>query len=820
MRVGLHGLCLCLSLLFSGAVLAETADTYRDRYEFFLQESYAKYSPEDVSADAPDHEDFLYYLVKKGLRDAPLYRAYGDRYHASAPVAEDVVALVLLRIELRELKNGPRGDNYKKKYTATRQRLTRALHDAVTRDGAQTLLVREAVRIHSRVLGCSDDGLIALLQGSQNGLQIGVEELDHGACKSLWQPLVDTYGPRPVLAMVGVQQIDLRPEVELALLERAQREVLGSAEADAETKAAFAYYYLRKLYSIGLNRRLLQEYQRFPATVRESMLAVQRPDWTIHVDGATLDAGIMSNAMPFALAAAYHDQGENKAAQDLLNNIVQLNQRPTKKHKNAWDYQRQESPFQLGDLLAYSLNPDDRDLFERMVGDGRVGWYWASVRAAPIWKKLAAGVAARGGYDEIARDIASDPFAQRKSGGDYQEAELTEKALQQRITYFRQLIARRDRELRAALAEMLPESHESAAAQTVAQRLRATPPLNYPQHPLPSVPTAGASGVKESHQEKSRGGQATKTVSAVEKYHLPLPAHAIVRSEARNDEVVVIYSAQDLDAVGEVSSGGYWILHSDNAGLDWDGPYYTGLQLYAPYVILPHSTLSLFGDGGLNIAVERRELDKRSITFPPVGLRAKNIRKNLFITIRWQQLKQDSDGDGLTDIAEYKLLLDPHHTDSDGDGIDDGHDALPNVPFGRPGARSALMAAILKETLGFDKVAIITGLGGGAGDLSRVLQQHDFSTIGNQHTLFVQGSRQDFAGLNPAARIMVFSADEYKQMGDRMGLLYPVSFSPLFVNRRGDKAVVQWSAGWTGGKLMLHRKGDRWVAKTVDQWVS
>lgn len=43
-----------------------------------------------------------------------------------------------------------------------------------------------------------------------------------------------------------------------------------------------------------------------------------------------------------------------------------------------------------------------------------------------------------------------------------------------------------------------------------------------------------------------------------------------------------------------------------------------------------------------------------------------------------QGLRQDSDGDGWTDIEEERLGLDPHNVDTDGDGIPDGQDTCPN----------------------------------------------------------------------------------------------------------------------------------------------
>ncbi|MGL6159733.1 hypothetical protein [Microbulbifer sp.] len=798
-----------LTFLFIGPAFAKMPDAYKDRYEFFLEESYSSFRPHDVSENAKDHEDYLYYLVEKGLRNDALYRAYGDRYGASLQAARDVIDLVLLRVEANETKF--EGD--KDKLSETNRRLEKALQSALDRGGPQTLLVQEATRIYSRALDCRAGPLTSLLADHHDGLQLGVDELDYGACKSLWQQLINTFGPVDILALVGVRRLNLRPEVKLALMERAQRNVIGSPGVDGETKAAFSYLYLSQLYRAGLNELLLDEYEQLPGKIRFAMLAVKPETRNVESDGVRLEVDDRGSAMPFAIAAAYHDRGDDQAARSLLKKIGELNDRPEKSKDNSVEYEREENLFQLGDLLAYSIDPDGSDTFERMIGDGNTGWYWAAANAEPIWIKLSVRVASEDGYLDIARELSSDPFENRRFGGDYREAEFSDKHLTRRVEYFRQLIGQHDGELRAVLGKMLPTAQKRIVGpQSVAERLQETPALGYREHALERAPR----DAQVSGKEKAPADE----VSVVEKYHLPLPEYSIVRSEERNGEVVVIYSSQDLDSVGEVSSGGYWILHSTNGGLDWGGPYYTGLQLYAPYVVLPESDLSLFGDGMLKIEVERRELDKSSITFPPVGLRAKNIQKNLYITIKWQDLKRDSDGDGLTDFAEYKLLLDPGNPDSDGDSIDDGHDALPNVPFARSSERSPLMAAILKETLGFERAAIITGLGNGTGDLPGFLRQDDFVTLGNQNTLFVLGDKKDFSGLNPPSRMMVFSADEYNQMGDRMGILYPVSFSPLFVNKSGDKAVVQWSASWTGGKLILHKKGDKWIAETVSQWVT
>jgi hypothetical protein len=48
------------------------------------------------------------------------------------------------------------------------------------------------------------------------------------------------------------------------------------------------------------------------------------------------------------------------------------------------------------------------------------------------------------------------------------------------------------------------------------------------------------------------------------------------------------------------------------------------------------------------------------------------------ITVAIEEIELDSDGDGWTDLEERALGLDPTRADTDGDGLDDGHDACPN----------------------------------------------------------------------------------------------------------------------------------------------
>ncbi len=50
-----------------------------------------------------------------------------------------------------------------------------------------------------------------------------------------------------------------------------------------------------------------------------------------------------------------------------------------------------------------------------------------------------------------------------------------------------------------------------------------------------------------------------------------------------------------------------------------------------PYVIVPNATLPLLDGDTLRLAVDVREIDDASITFPPVGMKAKRQQHGLML---------------------------------------------------------------------------------------------------------------------------------------------------------------------------------------------
>lgn len=94
---------------------------------------------------------------------------------------------------------------------------------------------------------------------------------------------------------------------------------------------------------------------------------------------------------------------------------------------------------------------------------------------------------------------------------------------------------------------------------------------------------------------------------------------------------------------------------------------------YASQSLPPEDLALSFADGALLIHHQEPIIEKR--TLYSSGLRSHSADTRL----TFDELRRDSDGDGLTDITEGMLFTDPALADTDGDGLSDGEDPAPRV---------------------------------------------------------------------------------------------------------------------------------------------
>jgi hypothetical protein len=241
-------------------------------------------------------------------------------------------------------------------------------------------------------------------------------------------------------------------------------------------------------------------------------------------------------------------------------------------------------------------------------------------------------------------------------------------------------------------------------------------------------------------------------------------------------------------------------------------------------VVREHSKLPILDGDTLNVEVDVEQLDTGSITYPPVALNSKRRARNLYLRIPIAALRQDNDGDGITDIVERHLLLDPQNADSDGDGIPDGRDSLPNVPHssGEDPTQGA-MAAVIEKMFDVRMGPIIEGMDSGEG-ADRLAQEFKTIRMGRtlsmEHPIFIEGNAADFATLNPSRMVLVYNKQQVAQLQHMTPDFHAVAFAPLIVNEAKERAYLVWSNGWAGGTFRLVREGKKWNVFTLSQWIT
>jgi hypothetical protein len=300
----------------------------------------------------------------------------------------------------------------------------------------------------------------------------------------------------------------------------------------------------------------------------------------------------------------------------------------------------------------------------------------------------------------------------------------------------------------------------------------------------------------------------------------------LVRAERQGERVLAVALSQRLDPVGEVSGGGYWLLDSSDGGRTWNAHVYLGLRQYRPYEVQPTSSLPMLAGDTLRLEVHVRELDEASITFPPTSLQVKREQSGLFLEAPLSALRQDTDGDGLTDLVEERLLLDAQAPDTDADGLHDGEDPLPQVPPSRgkePMTVEARVMAAVFAWLNRDDSAP-QGLEVGLpepGQPQQPLRLPKGTTLESPlDVTFLEAERSMLRGVPVPTRTLVLSNEELTLAGKRFGQFYAMTVEVL-LNTAKDQALVTWSQRWRGGRLLAKkRRNGTWVIESLGGWIS
>lgn len=292
-----------------------------------------------------------------------------------------------------------------------------------------------------------------------------------------------------------------------------------------------------------------------------------------------------------------------------------------------------------------------------------------------------------------------------------------------------------------------------------------------------------------------------------------------LRVERSGKRTVVLALSQRVDPTGEVSMGGYWLLVSSDGQRTWR-ELYLGITDHRPFHAHESSKVPLLDERDVvRLDVEEAAMDERTITFPPLATRAPVTRAHVVLEATLDALAKDSDGDGLTDLLEARLLLDPSSRDTDGDGIGDRDDATPRLDNRLPPtALSHVYNAFLEgfsERAQPQPLVVPPNSGGGLEAAMGTPKPMDL-----EQTRFLVAPAGALAGLRPLTYVVTLTPAELQAAVKKFGAFYPMDVE-VHVSKDGKHGYVRWSERWRGGAVRLDQGADgRWVTQVLSSWIT
>lgn len=578
-------------------------------------------------------------------------------------------------------------------------------------------------------------------------------------------------------------------------------------EADRPALAAWLHgQYAKLLFETGLTDRAVAHIENLPSDLRSRTLSLSAGTFMARVDGLrlTIEVEHQDQSVKLALAAAYALAGRTAEAEALFASLADL---PAARHAFdcSWRTDRtpgdrscehiayEQSVGQTIDLLLldHLLHHPADDPYP-LAEAGFAGEMSTSSAESVVELRCRVFPAPYAGICDGAR--ASRLYKiQGARGGDGQDhGDLSGLPM-------------------AGLAEARAEFSAALGPVVAASRV-AHPPASITR---PTVIPAAAPFAELALPPAYRGPRPPATRPTSDVAALP-EGFEPVRFERSGNRAVVISLSQTYDPSGEVSPGGYWVHLSEDGGRHWQRPLYTGLPDRFPYVAPPASRMPLLNGDRLDLEVEVAELDTASISYPPVALRSRRQATNLYLQIPLGDLARDSNGDGLTDIAAHRLLLDRARTDG-GTPFIVGTDAGTSCPT--PDIDRAARIALLGQLFNEGGRALVEPLDRPPGFAGIVVGWRGASAALDR-PIFILGDAHDYSCLRPGRLMIIYSAGDLSELGRFHPDFHAVEVPRIVFNRTHDRGFVRWSAGWTGGTYRLRLVNGTWRVETISSWIT
>ncbi len=262
---------------------------------------------------------------------------------------------------------------------------------------------------------------------------------------------------------------------------------------------------------------------------------------------------------------------------------------------------------------------------------------------------------------------------------------------------------------------------------------------------------------------------------------------------------------------------GYWIALSSDSGYTWK-KYYTGLSedyfLRAKY----NSPVSLWKDSlTLQFEVARIFTDERTVIHPQImPIQRTVIEDSLIAFMSIRNLTRDSDNDGLTDLEEQKLWLNPNSKDTDSDGISDSQDSNPRHPPSQSD-KTAIYQALLDNDYA-EPVLLSKYLK--STERRRAMREKSVS-YENETVRIITDDQELSSTHSLTMRIIFLTPQEYLLYNRQFPKSLPRYFlSPMFrCLGTPERYEVDFSKSFHGGSYIILKIGADWIIKPHLRWI-
>jgi hypothetical protein len=211
----------------------------------------------------------------------------------------------------------------------------------------------------------------------------------------------------------------------------------------------------------------------------------------------------------------------------------------------------------------------------------------------------------------------------------------------------------------------------------------------------------------------------------------------------------------------------------------------------------------------IRLEVEEALIDTATIFYPPVGTRLRRKRQGIYLDIPIADLRRDSDGDGLTDIAARHLLLDQPPTAGTPFVVGQERDCPP------PTAETLARLAVLKEIFEVEGHALIEPVG-----RTEAIGPWRGSIPTDKPPIFLSGDPAGYRCVALDRPMIVYSAADRERLRKFSPDFQLIELPQIRWNRERTRGFVKWSMGWAGGTFRLTREGNGWKLDSISQWIT